>query len=139
MNKKLILLFPLALAFALLSPKLSTKQTSQTLSATPVNQEKSVSKVNLSYGDGKSDTFDYNFEGAKTAFDALEEMADQKSIKIESQKYDFGVFIKSIAGYVNSADKAWIFYINGNSADKAADKYELRHGDVVEWKYIQPI
>jgi hypothetical protein len=81
----------------------------------------------------------YEFETGKTAFDLLTETASENDIQIETQKYDFGIFIKSIEGFENTKDNAWIYYVNGKAGDVAADKYILKNGDVVEWRYEKPI
>jgi len=80
----------------------------------------------------------YKWEGTKTVFDALVAIAQQEDIKIETQQYDFGVFVKNINGRENTAEKAWIYFVNGKAGQVAADKYELSPNDVVEWKYIIP-
>ena len=65
-------------------------------------------------------------------------MTEEKGITLEIQQYDFGVFVKTIAGYPSTANKAWIYFINGNSGTVAADKQEIKAGDLIEWRYIPP-
>jgi hypothetical protein len=33
---------------------------------------------------------------------------------------------------------AWIYFVNDESGQIAADQYQLAPGDIVEWKYIKP-
>ncbi|MBU0570110.1 DUF4430 domain-containing protein, partial [Patescibacteria group bacterium] len=79
-----------------------------------------------------------NNEEKLTVFGILEKFAEEEGVELESQQYDFGVFVKSIAGYEGSAETAWIFFVNGESGQVSADQYELKNGDVVEWKYLEP-
>ena len=41
-------------------------------------------------------------------------------------------------GTENTKDLSWIYFVNGKSGEVAADKYELKNGDKVEWKYMKP-
>ncbi|MCL4382460.1 MAG: DUF4430 domain-containing protein [Patescibacteria group bacterium] len=75
---------------------------------------------------------------AKTALEALQNLAKQENLDLKTKQYDFGVFVEGIGGVENTKEKAWIYFINGKSAEVAADKYELKNGDIIEWKYIKP-
>ena len=33
---------------------------------------------------------------------------------------------------------AWIYFVNGQSGSVASDQYQLKEGDLVEWKYVVP-
>jgi len=48
------------------------------------------------------------------------------------------VFIEEIDRRKNTNEKAWIYFLNGVSATSAADKYIVKEGDLIEWKYIEP-
>ena len=74
-------------------------------------------------------------DDATTAYEALEKLAVEKNWQLVTKDYDFGKLVESVNGYKNDNKKAWIYYVNGAAADKAADKFELRSGDKVEWKY----
>jgi hypothetical protein len=81
---------------------------------------------------------DLNNTSSITAFGLLKEALDVKQIAYESKAYDFGVFVNSINNQISGSDKAWIYFVNGQSGQVAADKYILKPGDVIEWKYIEP-
>ena len=83
-------------------------------------------------------TYTIQVEEEATAFDALKNLAEKENISLETQQYDFGIFVKSIDGKESSAETAWIYFVNGESGTVAADLYKLKPGDVVEWKYIKP-
>jgi biopolymer transport protein ExbD len=112
----------------------SNQNTSQDQNQT---QKKSV-RLQIDYGNGEINTYEYNFTDNKSAFDILKDTAVKENIPLETQQYDFGVFIKSIGEKESTTDKAWIYFINGKSGQVAADKYELKSTDSVEWKYIMP-
>jgi hypothetical protein len=76
---------------------------------------------------------------AKNAFEILTTIGNQNNIPIVTKQYDFGVFVQKIANMENTKDMAWIYFVNGKSGEVAADQYELKNGDVVEWKYTKPI
>lgn len=76
--------------------------------------------------------------GATTAFEALQLAAQQQNLELKTKQYDFGIFVESIGGIENSKEQAWIYFVNGKVAEVASDKYLLKAGDVVEWKYIKP-
>jgi len=66
----------------------------------------------------------------KNAFELL-----QQQHKVVSTTSDFGAFVTEIDGVKNSADKFWMFYINGALAQSAPDKYITKQADQIEWKY----
>lgn len=106
----------------------------QTPTATIVPEVKTT--LVLDYGGGKIST--YSGISAKTALDALTKIAEDSNITVDVKKYNFGMLVNAIGGKENSKDLAWIYYVNGKSPDVGADKYELKDGDRVEWKYQKP-
>jgi hypothetical protein len=58
-----------------------------------------------------------------------------KDHKVGADKTDFGVFVNSIDGVSNSDSKYWIYYVNGQIGEVAADKYVTKEGDEIEWRY----
>lgn len=70
-----------------------------------------------------------------TVYEALEKTAAEKGWIVATKDYDFGKLVESIAGSANNQAAAWIYYVNGKAGDKSADKYELKSGDKIEWRY----
>lgn len=95
-------------------------------------------KLKVDYGNNKVNDYSFDLSDSLTAFDVLKKAADDNSIILETQQYDFGVFVKSIEGFESTADMAWIYFINGESGQVAADQHILQAGDIVEWKYVKP-
>jgi len=46
--------------------------------------------------------------------------------------------VESVDGLVNSASQAWIYFVNGEAGQVAADQHQLTAGDRVEWRYTKP-
>jgi len=44
-------------------------------------------------------------------------------------------FVEEVRDRISNNDKAWIYYVNGKSGEIASDKYILKTGDQVEWRY----
>ena len=103
---------------------------------TEISQTQAVFIIN--YGDGNLVTTSFVPRPGQTVFEALREVSEEKDIVLETQQYDFGVFVKAIGGYQSSAEMAWIYFINGNSGQVAADNQVITNGDLVEWKYVKP-
>ena len=72
---------------------------------------------------------------AKTPYEALMLVTEAKGIRVNTNTYDFGLFVEGIRDIHNNREKAWIYYVNGTSGNVASDKYALKSGDQVEWKY----
>jgi hypothetical protein len=91
----------------------------------------------IDYGDGNSKTYETQAtEG--TAYELLKMIAIDNNIELDSESYDFGVFVKSLGGYESSSEMAWIYFVNGESGTIASDQYQLKEGDIVEWRFIKP-
>ena len=89
--------------------------------------------INTGEGDSRKYEIDKN---QTTAFDALKEICEKNNIGISGSQYEAGVFIKSISGKENGQDnKYWIFYVNGEMSQSAADKKMVNAGDIVEFKF----
>lgn len=96
-----------------------------------------TAKLVIDYEDGKTSQYEKE-TGELTAFSFLKIVAEENNIDLQTKQYDFGVFVESIAGKKSNQKKAWVYYINGDSANEAADKYLVQPGDKIEWKYKQP-
>ena len=55
---------------------------------------------------------------------------------IEYQSTPSGAFVKSIDSVSNSRTAYWLYYINDTAAMTACDKYILKGGEKVEWRYV---
>lgn len=97
-------------------------------------------KINLivDFGNKEIKSFDLVVGSEDTAFSVLKTTAEKENINLEIKQYDFGVFIEKIGDFKSTAKKSWIYYVNGESGQIAADQQKLKNGDKVEWKYETP-
>jgi len=120
--------------FEVVQPQQSLNYQAETVS---LEQPQKNISLTINFGDGQLQNFNYEFAGEKTAFDVLKETTQKENLPIETQNYDFGVLVKSIGGYENTTEKAWVYFVNGKSGTVAADEYVLEAEDVLEWKYLK--
>ncbi len=99
-------------------------------------QEEQKITVTIDFGDGQKKTVE-NIS-ATNALTALQQIAMQENLDLQLKTYDFGTLVKKIETYENSQEKAWIYYVKGQSGDVAAEQKVVKAGDTVEWRYVSP-
>jgi hypothetical protein len=72
----------------------------------------------------------YQGEDNKTALELL-----QKSHQVEVTESSIGTFVKSIDGISQTENAYWLYYIDGQPGEVAADKAVTKNGQTVEWRY----
>lgn len=88
----------------------------------------------IDYGDGNFQTFNIEFVEEMTAFDLLNDRAEELSL--ETKAYDIGIFIETIGDKKNGQDgKYWMYYVNEEMPMVSADNLEISPGDKVEFKF----
>jgi len=140
MNKKFFL-FVLAAAGVILTafflvPKYKPPQSPQVTPTPEANLQSAMLVVD--YGEGDPVVYSIEIAEGSTAFSLLKNITEKENISLETQQYDFGVFVKSIGGKESSAEMAWIYFVNGEAGTIAADQMKINPGDSVEWRYIKP-
>jgi len=76
------------------------------------------------------------FEEGMTAFSLLEKASKEQNFTLNAKSYNMGIFIEAIGDVENGQDgKYWMYYVNGEMPQVAADKKELKNGDSVEFKF----
>lgn len=138
-SKKLLLIIGLLIASLLIfliwsSPKNESVATS---SPTPLSQQVNESEVIITEIDfGGSSPVEITLEESEhTAFSALQKAAEIMNYDLVTEQFDFGIFVKSVNGYESDTQKAWLYFVNGQSGDIAADQKQLQPGDTVSWRY----
>ena len=74
----------------------------------------------------------------QTALSLLNKIALENSdFIVEIKDYgELGVLVTALAGVANGADnKYWQFWVNNEYSQAAADKYSVKGGDAVLWKF----
>lgn len=75
-------------------------------------------------------------KGKATAFALLKLVAQNLGLALKTKEYDLGVFIEAVGSKKNGEDgKYWLYYVNGEMPQVAADKKEINPGDKVEFKF----
>lgn len=95
--------------------------------------------VSVSIDTGKSTEVLTASVSANTPFEALRITAEQNNRELSTKQYDFGVFVTGIGDVMTTTEYGWIYYVNSLSGTVAADIYELKSGDQVEWKFEKSI
>jgi len=72
----------------------------------------------------------YSGRNGKTVLDLLKEHDD-----VEYTRSDLGVFVVSIDNLQSTDKDFWIYYVDGKMGPIAADKYQTKNGEKIEWKY----
>jgi hypothetical protein len=75
-----------------------------------------------------------------SVFDLLKKAAAENEIELRFKSYgEMGIFIESIGGVENdfAGDRFWQYWVNGEYAKIGAGSYQLKDGDIVEWKLIK--
>ena len=102
------------------------------------NIEEGMVKTTLVIDDGET-VVEFSSKEALTALELLRKGVEDNQMEVVVKEYDFGSLVESIKGMENTEEKAWIYYVNGESGTVGADQYELKDGDVIEWRYTEPI
>lgn len=71
-----------------------------------------------------------------SVIDCLKMAVKLAGFNIETHEYIYGTFVESIAGVENGRnDHNWLYRVEGEFANIAADRYHLDDGDEIEWRY----
>jgi len=94
----------------------------------------------INYGEGNIKEYQLDTSENSTVFSLLEELAKRENFEIETTSYpEMGIFVKSISGAEGGTDdKWWQYWVNGNLGEVAADKKEIKAGDIIEWRFEVP-
>ena len=76
------------------------------------------------------ETIDYEGQDGRTVLDLL-----LASHQVETQESDLGVLVTTIDGTGGDPDTFWLYYVDGEQAPMAADKYVTKNGQAIEWRY----
>ena len=117
-------------------PKFSSETPAQ-----PIEIETTTAKtasVAVDFGDDSAISNEFEINSETTAYSLLQEIAQTESLELATEQYDFGIFVKAVNGYESTAERSWIYFVNGTSGDIAADQKKINAGETVEWKYLEP-
>ncbi len=72
----------------------------------------------------------YQGEDGKTVFELLTGEHD-----VGFTQSEMGVFVTTINGLENSESEFWVYYVDDEMGPVAADKFETKNDQTIEWKY----
>ena len=81
-----------------------------------------------------------DFYEGETAHDLLLRLAKHEKLPVDFASSQYGAYIRGIGSlYESDAGPAsgWLYTVNGESLQVAADAYQLQPGDVVRFYYVQ--
>ena len=85
------------------------------------------------------DETEFEVESGKTVYDLMVKATEEKGIKLDAKKTDYGMYIdgiNSVATGSVGANSGWMFKVNGKDSAVGADACKLNAGDKVEFFYI---
>ncbi len=107
------------------------------------NTPAAQSSVNLmiDYGDGRVKTWNtVSWNEAMSVLDLMQEVGNAKEIAITAKPDTKGVStLESIDDISNDPKQnlRWQFWVDNTYEPRTADKYYLKPGDIVLWKYVR--
>ncbi len=105
-------------------------------------KDKISASLMLDFGNGKIETFNnVELKNDTTIFALLEKVTRENNIEFSYKDYggELGVLIESIGETANNfeSDHYWQYWVNNSYAQIGASNYQMKEGDVVEWKYTK--
>lgn len=104
------------------------------------NQEITVN-LRIDFDNGEIKSYDnIKIERDKTVFDLLKGVAEENNLEFSFREYqDLGALVESIDNVKNdfNNNKWWQFWVNGEYATIGASSFQLKEGDLVEWKFVK--
>lgn len=133
MNKKLIFIHLSIIAFVGILVTGCSLPWQKEIQKQELNEQATEQMVTLKITNKDAKTYEYPmvYQDSSTALDLFK----WAGVPVEMKTYDFGSFVDSISGVKGEQGHWWIYYVNGTAATVAADKYLVKPGDTIEWKY----
>jgi len=143
--KKTFLLFVIVFFIGMVAGVFITKYQAELEQPTIISKPEEITvSLMLDFGDGTIKTYtDIKLNKNKTVLDLLKRCSKDVQNHFELD-YDihpeWGAFIKKIGEKENRKDdKYWQYWVNNIYATIGASQFELKNGDVVEWKFIKSL
>jgi hypothetical protein len=105
--------------------------------AAPTPILKSVTTI-IDLDNKKVTSFTRDISATDSALSLLQAVAARENLPLVTKQYSFGTLVEAIAGQKNTPNRAWIYFVNNQSASVGAASYKPAPGDVIEWKYLKP-
>lgn len=79
---------------------------------------------------------EYTAAQGETVFDVLSAVCAENGVSLEYQSKSYIQGIGGLKTFDCGRSSGWMYRVNGTSPNKAASKYTLSDGDVIEWYYV---
>ncbi|MEK7390741.1 MAG: DUF4430 domain-containing protein [Patescibacteria group bacterium] len=101
-----------------------------------------TASIMIDYGNGEVETHrDLPITATSSVFDVLKSAADANNLNLGFKDYgkSMGIFIESIGGVGEdpAGKKWWQYWVNNAYSQVGVSNYNVKHGDVIEFKFIQ--
>jgi len=111
---------------------------SQNTSSLTTPEKELQANLTLNFGNGRVVSYpQIKIKAGETAYSILLNKMGEVDSQVKTKKYDFGMMVESIDNISANESYFWSYLVNGQSGSIASDKYVLKDGDTVEWKYIK--
>ncbi len=129
------LIFTWIKLFGNLQPTQNNNPENQTYGSTTPEQ-KLKADLSVDYGSGKTISYEgIEINDGDTAYSILVKKMNETGSPVQTKSYDFGLMVESINNITASPTYFWSYAVNKAAGSVAADKYTLKDGDKVEWKF----
>lgn len=113
----------------------------QTMTSMVTEDSAKVSQVTVNL-QGTEQSWVYQVDidqNVDTVFSTLQKLASDHTIALAFEQTSLGLLITSINEETNGVDnKYWLYKVNGEYGQVAADQYALKEGDKIDWSYQVP-
>jgi hypothetical protein len=141
-NKKILIVIIVVmilfvLGYGILAYRIYWSEPSLDKSLVSENDFRGEASYIINYGGEDTKEYQLDISETSTVFSLLEELARGENFEIETTFYpEMGIFVKSIGGAEGGTDdKWWQYWVNDNLGGVAADKKEVKAGDIIEWRF----
>lgn len=106
------------------------------------NDNESQINVNITIKGLKSQTLadgQISVKEKSSVYDVLKNFTTQKNINLEAKDSIYGTYVVAIADLrekEHGGGSGWVYYVNGNYANRSCDAYKVKNGDNIVWKYV---
>ena len=94
--------------------------------------------MHAAFGEGALASLPSGDDNIAFGYHALNLLSTEKKLLVEFKTFaGLGAMVQSIDGLANdaAANKFWIYYVNGQSAQVGISSYVIKPNDLIEWKY----
>lgn len=126
---------------AITSQKIELDKNNETNLTLPESENTVDLIIDFGEADDKQEYNNVEIAEGGTVLDLLKKITEENNLEFDYKDYGggLGAFIESINNVKNDSSKNlwWQYWINDKYAILGASNYEMKDGDIIEWKYIE--